>query len=294
MRPRSLVQRLDLLGRGQLAEARDAAAGLLRGGQGARLGTLLSFGLGALLSSVLGGVILLQLRSLQAAEAHRLTEPPASLHGTAAGIAEVAVERSGRTGRALSLRIEGADAPGTEVVLRGIPAEARLSKGERRDAGTWVVGPADLDGLFLTLAESGPATFDMHIDVLASGRTRQAGVVRVRMIDTPAQSLAAADRPEPALPAKEPGAADVKAPPAETSIAKLTSTRTVDARPTRAGVVGAKTTRQPPVRAEPKPAARKAPEARHWPEGASGLGAIAREPERQLWWSMPPPDWAPF
>jgi hypothetical protein len=32
---------------------------------------------------------------------------------------------------------------------------------------------------------------------------------------------------------------------------------------------------------------------RSWPEGASGLGAVARE-ERQVWWEMPPPAWSPF
>ncbi len=37
-----------------------------------------------------------------------------------------------------------------------------------------------------------------------------------------------------------------------------------------------------------------APQPRHWPEGASGLGAVARESERQVWWKMPALTWSPF
>jgi hypothetical protein len=79
-----------------------------------------------------------------------------------------------------------------------------------------------------------------------------------------------------------------------TSIAKFTTAAADVGRKPPAGAV-AKAVRPPPGRAEQKPAgARKAPDARTWPEGASGLGAVSREPERQLWWSMPPPDWVPF
>ena len=30
------------------------------------------------------------------------------------------------------------------------------------------------------------------------------------------------------------------------------------------------------------------------PEGASALGAVAREPDGPAWWQMPPPSWSPF
>jgi hypothetical protein len=35
-------------------------------------------------------------------------------------------------------------------------------------------------------------------------------------------------------------------------------------------------------------------EQRHFPEGASALGAIAQSSDRQVWWKMPAPTWAPF
>jgi hypothetical protein len=120
--------------------------------------------------------------------------------------------------------------------------------------------------------------------------------VRVRLIgDAPARDVAAADKaPESPPVAKAPGEAIDRA-AAETSIAKRVSAVTGEAARTPPTTAGAKIARTPPGRraGQEPAAARTTPEARHWPEGASGLGAIAREPERELWWSLPPP-WSPF
>jgi hypothetical protein len=288
------MQRLDLLARGQPLRA-EGAAPVRQRARGARFGTLVSFGLGALMSSLLGGVTLIGLRSLEAHEVRMHALAPATLGETPPQTIDVAIERRERARAALSLRIEGADGPGTEVVLRGVPAEARLSKGERRDGETWVVGRANLDGLALTLGEAGPDTFDLRIDVIApSNQARRAAVVHVRMVDTSAGKLSAVEKAPQSPPAeKEPDAAGDKAAPAETSVAKLATAISSDAG--RTPPAGAKAARPPPERAGQEPAATKKAEARHWPEGASGLGAVSREPpERQLWWSMPPPDWSPF
>jgi hypothetical protein len=203
--PKSLMQRLTLLASGQLSPLVRATPGKPRR-QGAPLGTLVCFGIGAMMSSVLGGVTLLGLRALNAAEARMhaagsvapgtvdgVVPPAVSGWEAAPEIVEVAIERSERARTALSLRLQGAEDADLKVVVRGVPAEARLSKGERRDAATWVVKRADLDGLRLTLGEAGPDAFDIDIDVLApSGVAAQAGVVRVRVVDTPAQQHAAA------------------------------------------------------------------------------------------------------
>jgi len=293
LQPKSLMQRLALLASGRLSPDEGAPSGR---GQSASIGTLVSFGLGALMSSVLGGSMLLGLRTLDAGEAQVHVEGPASLREIAPETIDVAIERGERGRATLSLRVEGADGPGTELVLKGVPREVKLSKGVRRDAETWAVAHADFDALFLTLGETGPDAFDVRIDVLAPSRpARQAAVVRVRMVDTAAKELAATTKVQESPPDdKAPGEAKIEMPPARTDIAKLASAVDADAGRTPPTVAGVKATRPPPGRADQKPAGKKTePVDRYWPEGASGLGAIAREPERQLWWSMPPP-WSPF
>lgn len=293
--PKSLMQRLALLANEQLAPA---ARSLARPPwqRSDRASTLFFFSLGALLSSLLGGVTLLGLRSLNAGEARALLDGSAAPATIASGrlaasdIVDVAIERSERAHTALSLRVEGGNEDG-EVVLRGIPATARLSNGERRDEA-WVVKRRDLDGVHLTLGEAGPDAFDLEIDVRApTGAAARAGIVRVRVIDAPAPKHAAAEAAREPPPDKAgPGEArHEKAAAAETSIAKI--------RPAVAADAGARTkvTHPPPRRTDANPAgAGDKPATRPWPDGASGLGAVPRDSERQVWWSMPPPAWSPF
>lgn len=110
--PKSLIQRLALLANGQLGLAAGDFARPQRR-QGARASTLFFFSLGALMSSVLGGVTLLGLRSLNAGEARVLLDgvvAPATIatgQVAAPDIVDVAIERSERAHTALSLRVEG-------------------------------------------------------------------------------------------------------------------------------------------------------------------------------------------
>jgi hypothetical protein len=292
--PRSLMQRLMLLADGQLTPVASAGAEQPRRQRG-RLSTLIFFGIGALTSSLLGGMTLIGLRALNAGEAVAAVQPAAS----APDVVDVAIERGERERTAVGVRVEGAaEDADIEVVLRGVPATARLSKGERRDALTWVVKRAELDGLYMTLGEAGPDAFDMRIDVLVpSGVARQAGVVRVRLVDAPPQKQASI-QPTQEGPRVEtaPSEAQDKAAPAETTIAKLPAPAPVAERT----APDAKVASAPPAqrRANANPAGGKTTSAaRPWPEGASGLGAVSRDSdsrdsERQVWWNVPPP-WQP-
>jgi hypothetical protein len=285
------MQRLTLLADGQLTPVASAGAEQ-RWRQRRRLSTLVFFGVGALTSSMLGGLTLLGLRALNAAEAVAAVPPATS----APEVVDVAIERGERERSALGVRVEGAEGADIEVVLRGVPVTAQLSRGERRDALTWVVKQADLDDLYLTLGEAGPDAFDMRIDVLAaSGVARQAGVVRIRLVDAPPQKQASA-QPTQEGPRVEtaPSEAQDTAAPAETTIAKLPAPVAERTPPDGADAKGPS---QPPAqrRANASPAGAKTTSAaRPWPEGASGLGGVSRDSERQVWWSVPPPSWSPF
>jgi len=283
-----------LLADGQLTPVASAGPEQWWRRQRRRLSTLIFFGVGALTSSMLGGLTLLGLRAPNAAEAVAAVPPAIS----APEVVDVAIERGERERTALGVRVEGAEGADTEVVLRGIPVTAELSRGERRDALTWVVKQADLDGLYLTLGNAGPDAFDMRIDVLAaSGVARQAGVVRIRLVDAPPQKQASAQLAQES-PREEaaPSEAQDKAAPAETTIAKLPAPTAVADR-TPQDAADAKVASPPPAprRANANPAvAKTTPAARPWPEGASGLGAVSRDSERQVWWSVPPAPWSPF
>ena len=50
---------------------------------------------------------------------------------------DVVIERSTRANAPFGLRLVGSRDAGMEVILRDVPAAARLSRGERRDQSTW-------------------------------------------------------------------------------------------------------------------------------------------------------------
>src|SRR5262249_3220733 len=102
--PRSLMQRLTLLADGQLTPVASAGAEQ-RWRQRHRLSPLVFFGVGALTSSMLGGLTLLGLRALNAAEAVAAVPPATS----APEVVDVAIERGERERSALGVRVEGAE-----------------------------------------------------------------------------------------------------------------------------------------------------------------------------------------
>ena len=294
--PKSLMQRLALLTSGELLPVRKAGSGHpLR--TGARLGTLLWFGLGALTSGAVGGVAFLGLQALAAGEMRIVDDtgvasaglaeaPPATpKHEAQPDTFDIAVDRSERARAPLGLHVTGTEDTNIEIMLQGIPAAARLSRGERRDALTWVVKRADLDGLYLTLGDTTPDAFDVRIDVLApAGVATLGSVVRVRLVDSASQKQATTteDRAHDKKMATETSVAKLAAAPASSRTAGVGDEAKV-ARPAQP--------RAAPTVADASPR-QTAP--RPWPEGASALGAVQRDSERQVWWNMPPPHWSPF
>src|SRR5262245_2611237 len=306
-RPSSLIVRLAQVAGEVLPQApQELSTGPRRTARS--LGTSACFGLGALASVAIGGVAFLGLQALAASETRVLAElgveHPAL--GKAAAVAswrqpqifEIAIARRESAQARLGLRvvgINGGNLENFEIVLHGVPATATLSRGERRDAVTWVLRGADLDDLHLSLGEATPEAFDIRIDVVAPLSVPTIGsIARIRVVDSVAREKNRAAALE--APARQGGPAA-----GGTSVAK-----SVPVQQAAAAIAGpaaaadAKAKRPGPER-RPAPeagAAVAAPQAaasaRPWPEGASALGATSRESERQVWWTMPQPSWSPF
>ena len=285
------------------------------------------FGLGLVGGGLAGAAVLLGMQVLAPGQASPLRmHVPAAIAALAHWVPEVATSRVGRTAPAVrepqpvdafdvvierrtranapfGLRLVGSQDAGMEVVLRDVPAAARLSRGERRDESTWQVRAADLEDLHLTLNDGTPDAFDVRIDVLVPvGVAAASSVARVRLVGLPSiertvtapveVAPVAAALVEPEAPAVTTTMVSAHSP----SNAHATPAVRIDtpARRERVARVAppAATTVIEIDRRPAQPAAQE--EARHWPEGASGLGAIARESDRQVWWKLPAPTWSPF
>lgn len=219
---------------------------------------------------------------------------------------EMVIDRSSRANAPFGLRLVGSQNGGLQVVLRDVPAAVVLSRGERRDATTWMLRAADLQDLHLAINDGSPDTFDVRIDVMASADVIASGsIARVRVVETsPVRTAVAA----PAEVAPMETAAPVDRPlPVTTVVETETSLQTRAVVPVRNDTPRrervARAAVPPPVSAEtdrrsqhvaPPVPTHPAAESRHWPEGASGLGAVARESDRQVWWKLPAPTWSPF
>ena len=314
------MQRLALAG---CAETSDSTSDRIayRSGIGAY------FGIGLLGGGVAGAAVLLGMQVFALGQTTPLrTQVPAAITGLAHWVPEVAtsragitapavrepqpadafdvvIERSARANAPFGLRLVGSQDPGMEVVLRDVPAAARLSRGERRDVSTWKVRAADLENLRLTLNDGAPDAFDVRIDVLApAGVAAASSVARVRLVGLPGiertvtapveVAPVAAALVEPEAPAVTTVVLSANTP---SNAHAIVATRN-DAPAKREKVarthLPAATSVVEKDRHTTHPAAEA--EARHWPEGASGLGAIARESDRQVWWKLPAPTWSPF
>jgi hypothetical protein len=224
--------------------------------------------------------------------------PPVVVHAPQPDAFDVVIDRSARASAPFGLRLVGTEDTGMDVLLRDVPAAALLSHGERRGESTWAVKATDLEGLHLTLNDGTPDAFNVRIEVLApAGVAAASSVARIRLVGLPAERPAAA--PLEATPAE--------APAATTPVAQVDTpfaTRTVVSARNEAARSREKVARASPPAAttvveidrRPSQSAHAAPEAeaRHWPEGASGLGAVSRESDRQVWWKLPALTWSPF
>jgi hypothetical protein len=198
--------------------------------------------------------------------------------------AEVTIDRSEQGHARLPLEVMGADAGPVKVLLQGVPAGVRLSRGQPLGASDWVLTQSDLADLHLALDDTTPKVFDVRVAVLAPAGVATVGsIVQVRVVDTTARTQDLATNGADAATADSAKSTPQAPAAAQASIASG-SERANGASPRRRSAVpAAGVTEVAPVAS-----------GRSWPEGASGLGAVARESERQVWWEMPPPAWSPF
>lgn len=257
--PRSLVQRLALLECGMLQETTNRPQMRLRS-----VGVHFAFGVAA--GGVLGGAVLLVLlannpgRSLvhTAVALAATVGMPAPIDGKRSETVEPMV-REERQSTPFPLRIAGADAGDNPTdKLRDLPEAVSMSTGERQDQHTWAQRLADPDNQ--SMRDDTPAAFDVKIDVVSTAGAHVAATARVRVDPLAQGSLPVASplaRPRPSL---EASAAPVREPPVQ------------------------------PAR-----------DVRLRPEGSSALGGpmgdtptAPAQDNRQVWWKMPAPAWAPF
>ncbi|HEX5959413.1 MAG TPA: hypothetical protein VFY92_12265, partial [Hyphomicrobiaceae bacterium] len=206
-------------------------------------------------------------------------------------VVRMPIERGTRHA-SLGLQVTGAADLPVELVLDGVPAGVRPSRGAAIGATTWVLGQADLGDLSLTLDDTAPDAFDLKIAVVAPRNVATVGsVVQVRLVENAGSQAHAAA--EPAQPVVVEAAAT--APPAT---AHPAGQRADDQGSQHEAAAAATAHRaDAPATAAPADAVAAAPSdaaavTRTWPEGAYGLGAVSREPA-----PVPPagpPAWSPF
>jgi len=309
--PARLMQRLEMMHYLALA-ANDQAPPrpvLPRGARrGAHLVVLAWFSFGVIASGAMGAGAIVGLRTLGAAAPPVGTPAVASWSHPRADwdTVHVAIDRSQRTRAPLALQVTGADDGAFDVVMHGLPAGVRPSRGAPVGEATWVLRPTDLDGLYLTLDSAVPDTFDVKIAVLTSPGIATAGsIVQVRLVEVAPATQAAVTVGPPAArsPLTYVGMSDGPAPDTARASAAASTPAPIRTAAARSGDKAAGQSAQRrtgPVVAgaaaasdQPVGTGRTSPQT--WPEGAYGLGAAPREPEQATsWWQMPPPAWSPF
>jgi hypothetical protein len=304
--PASLMQRLELMQQSALATSAGSPLALQRqhqvalkparpraAGRGAHAVVLAWFSFGVIASGAMGAAAVVGLRALGGAPP--MVEAPAvaswSHRRPDWDTVHVAMDRTLRTRAPLSLQVMGVDDEAFEVVMHGLPAGVRPSRGAPIGEGIWVLKPTDLDGLYLTLDDAVPDAFDVKVAVLTSPGIAAAGsVVQIRLVEMAPATRTAVTVGHPARlsPVARSGMSD--GPGVEAARAGVsTPAHAVAARG------GDKATGQSTHKRTGTAIAGAAGVGGTWPEGAYGLGATAREPEPQSsWWQIPPPDWSPF
>ncbi len=305
--PASLVQRLEMaqysaLARGgQVRQRQTPSRGARRG---AHVVVLAWFSLGVVASGAMGAGVIVGLRKLVAGPPLVAGAPAVAAwsHPRADwDTVHVVIDRGQRSRAALPLQVTGAENGDFQVVMHGLPAGARPSRGAPIGEATWVLKPTDLDGLYLTLDDAVPETFDARIAVLTSpGIVTTGSVVQFRLVETNLSTQAAVTlgTPAPSSPparfgmSDAPVAYDTRSGTASAPVLPRTPpARNVD----KAGVQPAHRRAGPAAASASGPSGQAASTGATWPEGAYGLGATPRKPESATsWWQMPPPNWSPF
>jgi len=304
---KSLMARLTALAQGRdvAAEARRERRRLAT--KYFSIGFVASLGLGclAMLPTVLAhpGVRTARSQDVMVAVASKVE--PASVplwpaHGAVAPEAEISsfelpIRRSEGINAAFPVEITGAGAAreSMTVVLRDMPESTWLSKGQRQDATTWLLRPADLNNLRMSVYEGTPDAFDVTIEVTtASGDSAARSIARVRLLDTPAQ-------PEPSVATADTEWMHAPQQTVDATVAPRSGDASAKLRP-RDTAPQQKAAQKPLLVQAPRPVRveelRVVPRTTR-PEGMSALGMATREPgqdDRQMWWGVPSSSWAGF
>ena len=104
---------------------------------------------------------------------------------SAAPAAQVILAASGREIAFASLL---PSSPAGYLLIRGLPATARLSAGRQSESGTWLVKGDYVSDLTLTMGEAAPGDYPIEVYVLQSGDAPQARRSLVLRVEAPAQS----------------------------------------------------------------------------------------------------------
>ena len=292
--PVSLMQRLEQAQHLALVVKAQATGQALRQSppRGARRGAhvvvLAWFSLGVIASGAMGAGAVVWLRTLAAGDPSAVVAPAVASwsHPRADwDTVHVTLDRGQRMRAPLALQVTGANGGAFEVVMHGLPAGVRPSRGAPFGEGTWMLKPADLDGLYLTLDDTVADAFDVKIAVLTSaGIATASSIVQVRLVEMAPATQAAVTVGVPAPPSPPVHAGMFAGEAADTARPAPALARTALQGTSRPGAPAQK--RTGPVVASTS---------RTMPEGAYALGATQREPEQQAsWWRMPPPTWSPF
>jgi hypothetical protein len=292
--PVSLMQRLEQMQHLALVAKAQANGHTLRQSpprgtrRGAHVVVLAWFSLGVIASGAMGAGAVMWLRTLGGGDPSAVVAPAVASwsHPRADwDTVHVTLDRGQRMRAPLALQVTGASGGAFEVVMHGLPAGVRPSRGAPFGEGTWMLKPADLDGLYLTLDDTVADAFDVKIAVLTSAGIATAGsIVQVRLVEMAPATQAAVTVGVPVPPSPPVHAGMFAGEAADTARPAPAPARTAVQGTGRSGAPAQK--RTGPVVASTS---------RTMPEGAYALGATQREPEQQAsWWQMPPPTWSPF
>jgi hypothetical protein len=294
--PASLMQRLALMQHFALMAQSNGHPQSQRTGRGPRPGAqaivLAWFSLGVLASGAIGVGTVLGLRAKAAgatpfaslawsAWANALPAGSSAQRDRAWETVEVVIDRSRRAQAPLPLEVTGAADASFGVIVQGLPPGVTPSRGAPVGPSTWVLGAADLDGLYLTLDERAPPAFDLRIALSAAPGVATAGsIVEVRLVDGNGQRPAAAT-----------GGTEVASAVPESTGDRPAADRAL---PEPGAAHAGNSIQRHSVIAAAAPGAPQPDKGGSWPEGASALGAVSHTPARPSWWQMPPPSWSPF
>ncbi|HWB44785.1 MAG TPA: hypothetical protein VG900_05030 [Hyphomicrobiaceae bacterium] len=212
---------------------------------------------------------------------------------------EMPILRAERAMAPFPLRLARADLadPDVRVVLRDVPEAAVLSSGTRENPHTWVLRPADLGDLYLSLGDQAPESFNVKIVVARiAGIAARPLVAHVRLVN------GAEDDPvlPPSMRGLRTAAGDVHVldapaaqPPRPLKAAAAHTPR--QAPPLAAWRTSLHVAAAVPTSAPPGPETPQAQVSR--PAGMSALGAIPHEDDsalRRVWWKIPIGSWLPL